>query len=354
MRKSVENLIKNDCQKVLSHYPSEFLKKLKNQCILITGGTGFIGTWLVELLTFLNDKEEYNVKLILLSERAYDFGLKAPHLVNRRDITLLTKDIAGVIDLPAEITMIIHAAGSPDNRLHASDPLKVMRTITMGTEALLSSASRLPNLSKILNISSGLIYGSRNTDSREFNSCGQESFSFNNAYIEAKRYAETLCSVYGNQYKLNIINIRPYAFVGPYQLVDRPWAINNFIGDYLNDCPIRILGDGETVRSYMYPSDMSLWILKLLADGHAGQSYNLGNPTSITLKSLAEKIASTMHKKLPVHVKYYQDHSLRNSRFVPDVSKAHNELGLKVTVEIDEALEHTLLWNLSQYNSVKN
>lgn len=352
MSETAENLIANDCQKVLSHYPNDFLRNLRNQCILITGGTGFIGTWLAELLTFLNDKEQYNMKIVLLSERAYTFSSKAPHLVNRQDITLISKDIVGVTDLPAEITMIIHAAGSPDNRLHASDPIKVMRTITMGTEALLSIASRLPKLKKILNISSGLIYGNQNTHSEKSKECGAncpESFSFNNAYVEAKRYAESLCAVYGNKYKLDITNIRPYAFVGPYQLVDRPWAINNFIRDYLNNKPIRILGDGETVRSYMYPADMALWILKLLADANAGQSYNIGNPAPISLNSLAEKISLSMHKKLPVQINNYQDNAYRRTRFVPDVTKAFNELDLKITVEIDEALEHTLLWNLSNY-----
>ena len=82
--------------------------------------------------------------------------------------------------------------------------------------------------------------------------------------------------------RLPIVTVRPFAFLGPYQLLDRPWAANNFIRDSLLGGPIRIQGDGQSVRSYMYPADMALWLLTIFPRGSVGSVYNVGSPNGIT------------------------------------------------------------------------
>ena len=347
MRSEHRDIIHKDCEQVTAD-SVDSLSSLRGQCILITGGTGFVGTWLAELIAFLNDNHNFNTQLILLSGRANNFSAKAPHLAIRNDITLIERDIRSVVDIPNEVGWIIHAAGNPDNRVHASDPLRTIDVIVKVTDTLLEAATRLPDLKKFLNISSGLVYGSQPWELEAIPENFMGSLycdSISSAYAEAKRMGETLCAVYRNQHRLPIVNVRPFAFIGPYQLLDRPWAINNFIRDGLLGGPIRILGDGETVRSYMYPSDMAWWLLRILAQGTVGTTYNVGSPYGLTLKQLAEKISShfPVRPKILAHVS--SDKSLRCSKFVPDVSLAQNTLGLNITVDLDTAIRRTIIWN---------
>ena len=339
------SIIQKDCEEVTANSAS-LLSKLKGECILITGGTGFMGTWLAELATFLNDNYNFDTKLILLSDGVQNFSAKAPHLAMRKDVELIECDVRYVEEISAEITFIIHAASNPDNRLHASDPFKTMHVISKGTDAILNAAIRLSNLKKLLNISSGLIYGPQPLELDAIPENFRGGFDCNSVasvYAEAKRFAETLCSAYRSQYKMPIVTARPFAFIGPYQLLDKPWAVNNFIRDSLMGGPIRILGDPETVRSYLYPSDMAFWLLRILVDGTPGLAYNVGSPHGVTLQHLAEKIASNfpLQPKIISHVA--GDGFSHRSRLVPDVTLAQKDIGLTQKVSLNEAIKRTLL-----------
>ena len=338
--------IQKDCAEATSG-SIHLLSKLKDECILITGGTGFMGTWLAEMVAFLNDNHAFNSKLILLSESSHNFMAKAPHLAMRDDVELIECDIRNVMEISTEISYVIHAAANPDNRMHASDPIRTMNVIANGTDAILKSSLRLPNLKNFLNISSGLIYGPQPLDMdaiAENYQGGSDCGSFASAYVEAKRYAETLCSAYRSQYKVPIVTARPFAFIGPYQLLDKPWAINNFIRDSLMGGPIRILGHRETVRSYMYPSDMAFWLLRILIDGTSGLAYNVGSPHGITLQQLAEEISNNSTVKPEINSHVADEGKSYKSRLVPDVTLAQKNLGLSVKVDIAEAIKRTLLW----------
>lgn len=346
MNPHLMKIIKQDCEESLRGDVT-MLSSLKGECILVTGGTGFMGTWLAEIISFLNDNHGFNTKLILLSRQTHNFSLKAAHLVNRKDITLIDKDVRNLLEIPGEVTYIIHAAANPDNRQHSSDPLTVMDVIAKGTESVLAAASRINRLRKLVNISSGLIYGSQPLDLDAI----PESFkgiidcdSIISVYPEAKRFAETLCVAYRSQFKLPIVTVRPFAFIGPYQLLDKPWALNNFLRDSLFGRTIRILGDEETVRSYMYASDMAVWILRILIDGIVGVAYNIGSPYGITLRHLSEKIAGNFPIP-PRIVSSSPTGNSRRSRFVPDVTLAQKTLGLTLKIDIDEAIKRTIYWH---------
>jgi nucleoside-diphosphate-sugar epimerase len=352
------SIVKEDCKKIIVDQ-GLCLNPLRDERILITGGTGFMGTWLSEMVTFLNDNYDFNTHLFLLAKRANSFKNTAPHLANRPDITLIERDIRNLTDISTEISWIIHAAASPDSRIHASDPLRTIDVIVNGTKSVLEYATRLPEIKKIVNISSGQIYG---TQPWELSSIPEDYIgsldcsALNSAYPESKRIAETICAVYRNQQRLPVVNIRPFAFIGPYQHLDRPWAINNFIHDSLLGGPIRILGDGQTVRSYMYPSDMAWWILNILVHGTAGLSYNLGSPEAITLLELAEKIANQFPNPPKIVKGILKDNLLRSSKFIPNVDLVKNNLNLKITVNLETALKRTISWNQAgkQNSSMKN
>lgn len=342
-----DEIIHDDCNRVTSGQISR-LNEIRNEKLLITGGTGFMGTWISEIVTFLNDNYGLNIHLLLLSTRAFNFKDRVPHLANRKDITLIERDIRNLIDIPNDISWIIHAAANPDSRVHASDPLRTIEVIVDGTNSVLQYATRLPNIKKILNISSGQIYGNQPWELKDISENfigGLDCSALNSAYSESKRIAETICSVYRNQQRLPIVNARPFAFIGPYQGLDRPWAINNFIRDSMLGGPIRILGDGQTVRGYMYPSDMAWWILNILLHGTVGMSYNVGSPESVSLQELAEKIAVLVPKHPKIISGISNDISLRRSKFVPNVDFAKSNLDLQITTDLDTSIKRTILWN---------
>ncbi|MHB8635073.1 MAG: NAD-dependent epimerase/dehydratase family protein [Fimbriimonadaceae bacterium] len=323
------------------------LSKLRDSSVLVTGGTGFIGAWLAEAITFLNDQHGFDIRLVLQSPHASRLGERHPHLSRRPDIELLDTDARNIHELPGHVKWVVHAAASPDGRQHASDPTRTIETIVGGTTALMKAAARSAELQKVLNLSSGHIYGRQPLDMERMPETfigGLDPASFTAAYAEAKRVAETICAAYGSQYRVPVTTARPFAFVGPYQLLDRPWAVNNFVRDATIGGNLRIHGDGLTVRSYMYPADMAAWLLVMLVDGEDGAAYNVGHPNGITLLELAEKIVRLAPRPVKIETDVLPEGRGSHSRFVPDVSKAQHKLHLSINFELETALQRMMAW----------
>ena len=338
------------------------LAPLRGGRLLVTGGTGFAGTWLAETVAYLNDAHDFGLHLLLVARNTDKFAEDRPHLASRSEIALLRQDVRNLRDLPPDVTWIVHAGATPDNRTHNSEPVRTCDTIVGGTKSVLEAAVRLPRLDGLLNLSSGLVYGPQPPDLLHVPEDGFHGFdpsAFGSVYAESKRLAETLCFVYANQQRLRVINARMFAFVGPYQSLDRSWAINSFLRDGLHGGPIRILGDGETVRSYLYAADMAAWLLTILASGTSGESYNVGSPEETTLAAAAALVASLIPAApkivqplspghvSPGHASASAARPAGHARFVPDVSRSHRELGVLPTLDLTAALKRTLAWNAS-------
>jgi len=345
MTEAVKNLLFEDCRKSCTQKQNFF--DLKDRVILMTGGTGFMGKWVAEIINYLNKSESFSTKLYLLGRNISKFKEEVPHLADQNFIVLIEQDIRNVHDLPADVNYIIHAAGSPDNRDHVSQPLRTLETFYKGTQAILDAASRLSQLHRIIHISSHQVYGKN-----EEESVIQERFlgkvelgSVNNVYAESKRAAEMLCLIYRNQFKLPILTVRPFSFIGPYHDLEKPWAINNFIRDGLLGGPIRILGNGSTIRTYLYGSDVASWILQMLTCGQNGETYNLGSSNAISLDELAQKIRYSINPGIEIISKSSRENYTSFSKLIPDVTKITNALNTEEIYTLDEAINRTIVWN---------
>lgn len=338
--------VRKDCLETLAER-IELLSPLRGQTILVTGGTGFMGCWIAEMLAALNDVQSFGVSMILLGRNTQRFRRVYPHLAARRDVALLQADIRNVVELPADVGWIIHAAGVPDKRFHASNPLETMSTIAQGIAALVRATERCANLKKVLNVSSGLVYGGQ--------PAGLERIAENHvgapvigvaasAYAEAKRYAEAYCASAQSQQRMPIVTARPFTFLGPYQPLEGPWAMNDFIREGLTSSMIRVMGDGSTVRSFMYGSDLAFWLLRILAEGTQGRIYNVGSPEGVALKDLAQRVAGFFSPRPEVKLNTGGG-AVQSSRFVPDVSLAVRTLGLSLRIPLDSAIERTIRWH---------
>lgn len=323
------------------------LTEMRGSTLLVTGGTGFVGSWLAEAVAFLNDKHAFGTHLILQSPKASQLSERHPHLCRRADIELQDIDARNIHELPRSVQWVIHAAGSPDGRQHASDPTRTIETIVGGTTALMKAAGRSADLKKILNISSGHVYGGQPMDIERIPENyvgGVDPASFRSAYAEAKRMAETVCASYGSQYRIPVTTARPFAFVGPYQFLDRPWAVNNLVRDATLGENLRIHGDGLTVRSYMYPADMAVWLLTMLVRGEIGAAYNVGHPDGVTLLALAQMIVRLASKPVQIETDVLREARSSRSRFVPDVTKSQRNLKLAINFDLESSLERMMSW----------
>ena len=344
-------IVFDDCKK--SCVEIECFTVLNNQSILITGGTGFIGKWISEMVSYINFTNNLNIKLYLLGRDIVKFKEEVPHLAEKSFVNLIEQDVRYLHDLPSDVNYVIHAAGTPDNREHVTDPLKTIETFYKGTQSLLDAASRIQHLKRIVHLSSHQVYGKNEIGQLiTENSFGSfEALNISNCYAESKRIAESLCSCYKNNFRLPIIILRPFAFIGPYQDIEKPWAINSFIRDAILGGPIRILGNGLTERSYLYASDMAYCILKSLIDGKIGEVYNLGSNTPISLNELAIKVNNHSPSKMEILSKSSKENYLSVSKLVPNTDKINQELHFKEIFTIDEAIDRTILWNQLNKNN---
>ncbi|HEY1173766.1 MAG TPA: NAD(P)-dependent oxidoreductase [Verrucomicrobiae bacterium] len=339
-------LVRADAEAVIEGR-TQNLQALRNQHIFITGGTGFLGTWLLELINVLNEKHSFGIKVTAFSRNAKSLASRWPQLGQQSWLKLTEGDIRHFTELPRDVRYIIHAAALTDRRLLASQPNAVAETNGLGLMRLLRAANLQEDLEKIVILSSGLVYGSQPWDMP----CIDETYSgalrcddVNVAYAESKRFAEVAAQCALSESKLPIVTLRPFAFVGPYQSLQLPWAVTDFMRDSFNGGPIRIMGDGATIRSIMYASDFAFWVLSALALGRLRQVYNVGSPEPIDLGSLAHLI--TRHFSPPPEIRTRLGQAGHDrTRLVPSVERAKKELSVTVTVPLADAIQRTITWN---------
>jgi dTDP-glucose 4,6-dehydratase len=317
---------------------------LANQRIAVTGGTGFLGSWLAETVSLLNDEYRLGIELHLYARYATQWAKRRGHLAARNDITLHNQDVRAPFEFPAGTALVIHAAGIPDNRVHASDPLRVFETTVHGAQHALEAASKLTSLKRFVHVSSGLVCGAGPAPLSETAVGAVEPGKVHLVYPDAKRTAESLCAIYRSQHRLPISVIRPFTFIGPYQELDRPWAVNNFVRDALAGSEIRLHGEGITQRSYLYGSDAAWWTLCVLVN-ESDRTYNIGSAEAVSHYSLARSIAAKISPPPSIVLRTLPPHQQQNHDFLPDVSRIKEELGVQETCGLEEAIETTIEWH---------
>lgn len=349
MSNASDAAIREDCLAAIApHVP--VLRELAGRRLAITGGSGFLGSWLAETVTALNDEHKMDIRLDVLAYRASAWAADYEHLGGRPDVSTRDQDVRSSFEFASDVSFVVHAAGIPDGRVHSSDPLRVFQTCVTGIGNVLDAASKLSNMAGLLNVSSGLIYGGQAGPGgfTEDTFGGLDIGQVSHVYAESKRAAESLCAAYRSQFRIPIVTTRPFTFVGPYQKLNRPWALNNFLRDALGGREIRVHGDGETRRSYMYGSDAACWVLVALVKGTPGRAYNLGSKGVMSIRQLAEEISLQVERRPAVLFRTLPAAQLRQSDFFPSTDRAMQELKVQETVGISSALAKTIAWHKRQ------
>jgi dTDP-glucose 4,6-dehydratase len=353
MLDEAQRQLRHDCHRSLESVKG-LAAELSGHRIACIGGTGFLGTWVAEVVAALNDEYSGSIQLDLFGRSASKWPASFPHL-QRKDIQTHVVDVRSPFELPRDTTLVVFAAGIADPRVHASDPQRVFQTNVHGLEHALAAAARLEKILRFVNVSSGLVAGSGlpSRPIREDDIGFLDFRRLHNLYAETRRAAESLACGYASQYRMPVSTARAFTFLGPYQSQDAPWAINNFIRDALAGHEIRIHGDGATRRSYLYGSDAAVWLLRALMRGTDGQVYNLGGEEAISHGSAAAEVARAMLTPPPLIYKSQPNAIGRNDDFYPDVSHTMNALGVRPSFDVRSAIRRTLEWHAQRTGSVR-
>jgi dTDP-glucose 4,6-dehydratase len=309
--------------------------------ILLTGGTGFFGKALLRHWKSMEAVSESIPMVTVLSRNPYAFQAKHPDLVKCRWLNFVEGDICVKESLPKNLTFthVLHAAA--DSTLGPQlTPRERFDQIINGTLNLLEIAVNC-GASKFLLASSGAVYGPQSPEiERISEECSSAPDSLNpfHAYGVAKRTAEHLCSLYQHEYGLNTVVARCFAFVGPDLPFDVHFAIGNFIRDALHADVITVQGDGSPLRSYMDQRDLARWLLALLNEAEGGQAYNVGSDHEVSILDLAHIVRDVLAPRKSIRIIGAGSASAIRNRYVPSIDKARKDLGLQVTVELEDAI----------------
>lgn len=346
----MRHLLAEDLDRVLAQAAGVW-DGVRGARILVTGGTGFVGCWMLESLLWANDRLGLDASAVVLTRDPRAFSAKAPHLSAHPAVALHEGDVRTFTWTGSGVTHVIHAGTDTQVPKSRDDRQRVFDTIVDGTRHTLEVAERAGAV-RFLMTSTGAVYGRQAagvTHVAEDWPGGPDSTCPHRSGAEAKRAAEMLCALYAEG-PLHTTVARCFAFVGPYLPLDGHLAIGNFIGAALARQPIRIRGDGTPLRSYMYAADLAVWLWTILLRGARGRAYNVGSEDAISIADMARAVARVAGTGSEVVIAGTASGD-RVDRYVPSTQRARHELGVQMTVDFEEALARTLEWHRARGRS---
>ncbi|MBE3119892.1 MAG: NAD-dependent epimerase/dehydratase family protein [Candidatus Atribacteria bacterium] len=341
--KMPKNSLAADLDHILDH-TRLLWEDLRGERLFITGGTGFLGCWLLESFLWINERLKLDAHVTVLTRSPAAFIAKIPHLALAENVSLLAGDIRTFVFPTGTFSHVIHAATDASAKLNAENPLLMLDTITEGTRRTLDFSSQC-GAKNFLLTSSGAVYGKQPADLTHIPEDylgAPDLFNPQSAYGQGKRLAEHFCALYGKTSRMEIKIARCFAFVGPYLPLDIHFAIGNFIRDGLNGGPIIVQGDGTPQRSYLYAADLAIWLLTILFKGQALRPYNVGSDESLSIAEVVQRVAEQFPAKIAVEIRGTPNPQKPLERYVPDIKRAKNELGLDVWVDLASGIRRTI------------
>lgn len=317
-------------------------QSLRGMRLFVTGGTGFVGKWMLAALQDANARHALSCEATVLSRDPERFREEAPWLADDPAFTMHRGDVRDFELPPGRFSHVVHAATDVAG---TSAPLQILDTCVQGTRRTLEFAG-VAGARNILLVSSGAVYGRQPMHVATIDESfagGPDTLQPVSAYAEGKRIAENLAAIHAASDGLRIPVARCFAFVGPYLSLDGHLAIGNFLRDAFRGRPIVVRGDGTPQRSYMHGADLAGWLWSILVDGRSATAYNVGSEEAVSLKEAAALIACLGSHRAGIDVRGRRE-CMDIDRYVPNVSRARTELGLPSPLTLEEAVRRTMRW----------
>lgn len=358
---SLKELLNEDLSAICRDLEQEF-GQMAGGRLLVTGGGGFLGYYLVQAVLHWNDTRAAGRRIDLVVYDNYVRGVPdwLEALKGRPDLTLKRHDM--IDPLPKDMghfDYIIHAAGIASPIFYRAQPLKTIDANINGLRNLLDYAVAERNqgrpLKGFLFYSSSEIYGDPDSSAIPTPETYRGNVSCTGpraCYDESKRFGETLCVVYAKHEGLPVTMARPFNNFGPGLKITDGRVIPDFAKDIFAGRDVVMLSDGKPKRTFCYATDAITGYFKVLVRGRAGEPYNIGiDRPEISMAELAELTVKAARDligyrgKVVLGASAEKDYLVDNpNRRCPIIDKARADLGYDPKVTIEDGIYRSLIW----------
>jgi len=327
--------MKDDIKTVLQNMsPVDF----KGKTALVTGGAGFLGSWMCEVLT------SQKARVICLDNLSSGIKANIEQLLQNDNFQFMERDITEPLNIKDRVDLVLHLASRASPFEFETFPLEILRANTLGTVNALEIARE--HKAVFLFASTSESYGNPAVVPTPESYYGYvNSIGIRGCYDESKRCGEAYVMAYRKQYGMDVRIARIFNTYGPRIRPDGIYgrAIPRFISQSLNGEPITVFGKGEQTRSFCYITDQIEGLLRLaFTETARGEVINIGNNEEVTvidlakmIKRLAGSASEIAFGPLP------QDDPQRRC---PDITKAKQILGWRPKVKLEDGLKKTIEW----------
>jgi len=342
------NIVREDVEQII--------KSIDGQChgfagktVIITGGAGFLGQYIVNTLSHLNRYYlKKKCKIISLDNNIVK-NKKKLHGTKDNEIKYIKHDVVKPFNIKGSVDFIIHAAGIAAPVFYQKYPLKTIDVAVTGTRNMLELA-RKKKVKSFLFFSSSEIYGNPTVGAIPTNESYKGNVSCTGpraCYDESKRMGETLCFTYFRMFHTPVKVVRPFNIFGPGMNLKDYRVIPNFLNSAFSKKPLPVHVSGKQTRTFSYISDAVSGFFKVLLSDKNGEVYNVGNDQDeITMNKLAEMINNIFENKLKIKNVEYPDNYPADEpqRRCPDLTKLKKGLGYKTQIDLENGLRRTITW----------
>lgn len=310
--------------------------------IIVTGGAGFIGTNLCEVLI----EEGHTVKVI---DNLSVSEVNLPRL-EELGVTFLKADITNYKEMESAFSgfdTVVHLAAMNRAQRSIEDPLQSNKVNIEGTLNCLEAA-RQCKIKRFVNISSSSVYANRKGDLLQEDAPLAPLHPYGIGKLAGEHYARVYYELYG----LETVTLRFFSVYGPRQSgsIDKAGVVAKFIYSALNSRPLEIYGDGEQLRNFSYVKDVTRCVVNALeSDEAVGEVINVANSQEVSVNYLAELVRQISGNNAEiVHIDPLKGDPMRNPA---DVHKCKQVLGYEACVDFEEGIQKTFNWYKGFVNS---
>ena len=302
--------------------------------IVITGGSGFVGSYLCEKL--INDGH----KIIVIDNLLTGSTENINDLLDNENFSFIEHDVQDHIEIEDKVDYVLHFASAASPKAYTEHPVNTLKAGSVGTINTLGLAKK--HSAEYLLASTSEVYGDPliSPQNEEYwgnvNPNGERSM-----YDEAKRFAEAAVATYSRSYGLKTKIVRIFNTYGPRMQLNDGRVVTNFIVQALRNENITIYGDGTQTRSFSYVEDTVAGIISLM-NSTEYDVFNIGNPTEMTVGKLAEKIIELTDSTS--EIKYLELPNDDPKQRKPDITKAKTKLNWEPKVNLEDGLTKTIKW----------
>ena len=316
-------------------------EKLSGCNILVTGGTGLIGSCLVDMLM---DNPHRDYQVYALGRNAKRAEARFSQYQEDSAFHFIQGDVTKPLENDISFHYIIHAASNGSPNFFVNNPVEVMKSNFFGIANLIEYGLN-HGMKRFLYVSTGEVYGQNEAELLDESSYGYvDILNMRSCYPSSKRAAETLAMCYAGEYGADVVVARPCHTYGPHFTESDNRVYAQFIRNVLNGEDIVLKSAGTQFRSWCYVEDCVAALLYILLKGESSQAYNIADKNSVvTIRELAEMIARIAGRKVVMQVATESE----KKTFTPikhavfDTTKIES-LGWQVTGTMEEKLRRTL------------